>query len=194
MRSYSQQRGWNPNSWSCMQSSTPQGYSCQNPSSWLLCWDSPARDLIRVHKVREQPNGHHNVPYAQRLDLWWVLVSSVSLDGAHRSTASTFKTTILENGHPSFFRPRESRISVKETTIGKQKVPDLFPIVHTSFGELVSCHSEDDYRLAPRFSFSSWTGSSSKMSKTVELLGFLSPLQDSSCQTTKSRPSVDSCL
>ncbi|XP_038823288.1 uncharacterized protein LOC120023350 [Salvelinus namaycush] len=33
------------------------------------------RDILRVHKVREQINGPHDTPYAQRLDLGWVIVA-----------------------------------------------------------------------------------------------------------------------
>lgn len=36
------------------------------------------RDILRVHKVREQINGPHNAPYAQRLDLGWVIVGAVA--------------------------------------------------------------------------------------------------------------------
>lgn len=35
------------------------------------------RDIIRVHKFREQVNGPHSAPFAQRLDLGWVLVGEV---------------------------------------------------------------------------------------------------------------------
>lgn len=37
------------------------------------------RDILRVHKVRSQINGPHNAPYAQRLDLGWVIVGDVCL-------------------------------------------------------------------------------------------------------------------
>ncbi|KAJ8349415.1 hypothetical protein SKAU_G00245450 [Synaphobranchus kaupii] len=32
------------------------------------------RDILQVHKVREQRNGPHSAPYAQRLDLGWVVI------------------------------------------------------------------------------------------------------------------------
>lgn len=31
------------------------------------------RDILRVHKFREQINGPNDAPYAQRLDLGWVI-------------------------------------------------------------------------------------------------------------------------
>ncbi|KAJ8346546.1 hypothetical protein SKAU_G00279470 [Synaphobranchus kaupii] len=56
------------------------------------------RDIICAHRVRSQCNGPHNAPYAQWLDLGWVIVGDVCPRGAHRPTVDTFKTNILENG------------------------------------------------------------------------------------------------
>lgn len=36
------------------------------------------RDLIRIHKVRQQINGSHDAPFAQKLGLVWVVVGDVS--------------------------------------------------------------------------------------------------------------------
>ncbi len=41
------------------------------------------RDILRVHNVREQINGPNDAPYAQRLDLGWVIVRKVCLGTAH---------------------------------------------------------------------------------------------------------------
>ncbi|KAK3523877.1 hypothetical protein QTP70_013679, partial [Hemibagrus guttatus] len=72
------------------------------------------RDLIRAHKVRKQRNGPHNAPYAQLLDLGWVIVGDVCLSGAHIPMVSTFKTSVLENGRPSFLMPCKNSICSKE--------------------------------------------------------------------------------
>ncbi|XP_074501591.1 uncharacterized protein LOC141773627 isoform X2 [Sebastes fasciatus] len=72
------------------------------------------RDLIRVHKVRQQINGPYNAPFAQRLDLGWVIVGKVCIDSAYKPTASVFKTNVLQNGRPSFLTPCQNHISVKE--------------------------------------------------------------------------------
>lgn len=72
------------------------------------------RDIIRVHKVREQVNGPHTAPFAQRLDLGWVIVGEVCLDNAHKPTVNTFRTHILQNGRPSFLTPCHNNISVRE--------------------------------------------------------------------------------
>ena len=42
------------------------------------------RDILSLHKVREQCNGPHNAPFAQHLDLSWVIVVDVSLNSAHK--------------------------------------------------------------------------------------------------------------
>ncbi|XP_028822925.1 uncharacterized protein LOC114778148, partial [Denticeps clupeoides] len=72
------------------------------------------RDIIRVHKVREQVNGPHNAPFAQRLDLGWVLVGEVCLGSTHKPTVNSFKTTVLENGRPSTFQPCTNSLYIKE--------------------------------------------------------------------------------
>ena len=63
------------------------------------------RDLIRVHKVRQQINGPHDAPFAQRLDLGWVIVGEVCINSAHKPTVSIFKTNVLQNGRPSYLTP-----------------------------------------------------------------------------------------
>lgn len=72
------------------------------------------RDLIRVHKVRQQINGPHEAPFAQRLDLGWVIVGEVCIDSAHKPTVAVYKTNILQNGRPSYLTPCQEHISVKE--------------------------------------------------------------------------------
>ncbi|KAK7930587.1 hypothetical protein WMY93_006982 [Mugilogobius chulae] len=74
------------------------------------------RDVLSVHKVREQYNGPHNTPYAQRLDLGWVIVGEICLGGAHKQTkVNVYKTNVLPNGRTSFLEPCISTIHVKET-------------------------------------------------------------------------------
>ncbi len=73
------------------------------------------RDVLSVHKVREQRNGPQNTPYAQRLDLGWVIVGEVCLDGIHRqSSMNTYKTNILLNGRTSYFSLCTKGINVVE--------------------------------------------------------------------------------
>ncbi len=73
------------------------------------------RDVLSVHKVREQRNGPQNTPYAQRLDLGWVIVGEVCLDGIHRqSSVNTYKTNILLNGRTSYFSLCTKGINVVE--------------------------------------------------------------------------------
>ncbi|XP_040908610.1 uncharacterized protein LOC121191510 [Toxotes jaculatrix] len=73
------------------------------------------RDILQVHKVREQINGPHNAPYAQRLDLGWVIVGEVCLGTAHKpSEINVYKTNTLHNGRTSFLKPCPNSVHVKE--------------------------------------------------------------------------------
>ena len=86
------------------------------------------RDVLSVHKVREQHNGPNNTPYAQRLDLGWVIVGEICLDGAHQPTdVNVYKTNILPNGRASYFTPCPKGIHVKEkaTSQSLQYLPDV---------------------------------------------------------------------
>jgi len=44
------------------------------------------RDAPPLHKIHESRNGPRNAPWAQRLDLGWVVLGNICLDGAHRPT------------------------------------------------------------------------------------------------------------
>lgn len=71
--------------------------------------------ILSVHKVREKRNGPHNTPYAQRLDLFWVIVGKVCLGGTHRQTkVNVYRTHVLQNGRTSFLMPCTGSIHVKE--------------------------------------------------------------------------------
>ncbi len=86
---------------------------CDPDASILLLL---GRDILSVHKVREQINGPLNMPYAQRLDLGWVIVGEVCLGGAHKpKDVSTFKTNVLLNGRPSLFEPCTNYMKIKDT-------------------------------------------------------------------------------
>ncbi|KAM4544606.1 uncharacterized protein PAE49_017493 [Odontesthes bonariensis] len=78
------------------------------------------RDILRVHKVREQINGPHNAPYAQRLDLGWVIVGEACLEAVHKpAEVNVYKASVLPNGRASFLRPCPNNIQVKEDYSGK---------------------------------------------------------------------------
>lgn len=47
------------------------------------------RNILRVHKVRQQINGLGNTTFAQRLDLGWVLIDDVCLGNVHKPSIST---------------------------------------------------------------------------------------------------------
>ena len=73
------------------------------------------RDILQAHKVREQRNGPHSAPYAQRLDLGWVVIGDVCLGSAHKPAAVTsYRTSVLDNGRPSLLTPCPNHLEVKE--------------------------------------------------------------------------------
>ena len=85
------------------------------------------RDIARVHKVRQHINGPGNAPFAQRLDLGWVVIGEVCLGNAQKPNTSTFKTHVLENGHPSCLTPCNSFTDLEEKVChgGEQPKPNL---------------------------------------------------------------------
>ncbi|KAI3358292.1 hypothetical protein L3Q82_014670, partial [Scortum barcoo] len=91
------------------------------------------RDVLQVHKVREQRNGPHSAPYAQHLDLGWVVVGDVCPGSAHKPAAVTsYRTSVLENGRPSLLTLCPNQFQVKERFSSKFEVVDarsLVPVV-----------------------------------------------------------------
>ncbi|XP_064462317.1 uncharacterized protein LOC135372779 [Ornithodoros turicata] len=72
------------------------------------------RDIVQAHKVREQRNGPNNAPFAQRLDVGWVIVGDVCVDRLRTQGVHAFATAVLENGRPSWFTPCPNHVLVKE--------------------------------------------------------------------------------
>ena len=73
------------------------------------------RDAIRAHKVRRQVDGPNNAPFAQKLDLGWVIVGNVCLGSAHKpSSISAYYTNALEGGRPTTFEPCPNVFQVRE--------------------------------------------------------------------------------
>ncbi|XP_072898117.1 uncharacterized protein [Hemitrygon akajei] len=103
------------------------------------------RDVLRVHKVRQQVNGPHDAPFAQRLDLGWVVIGEVCPGNEHKSTANTLKTNVLESSRHTILQPRTSSMCVQEAPQGfnKRKVTD------ETLGQSVFAQKEHDNKLAP---------------------------------------------
>lgn len=113
------------------------------------------RDILRVHKVRSQINGPHNAPYAQKLDLGWVIIGDVCLGNTHKpSQVSTFKTHVLSDGRPTHFSPCESHFTVKPDTcllnrhlvLGGSNIKDRTQ--NRTIGNNVFCQTKNDNKLA----------------------------------------------
>ncbi|KAL3977608.1 alcohol-forming fatty acyl-CoA reductase [Sarotherodon galilaeus] len=104
------------------------------------------RDVLRAHKVRQQVNGAHNAPFAQCLDLGWVVIGEVCLGNVHKPTVDTFKTHVLDSRRHSIFQPCASFMHVKETQPSfskSNKMPERMR-GHTVFNQ-----SEHDNKSAP---------------------------------------------
>ena len=72
------------------------------------------RDAPPLHKIHELQNGPRNAPWAQRLDLGWVVLGNACMDGAHKPTEIlSYRTQVLDNGRPSFLLPCSNRLYVK---------------------------------------------------------------------------------
>ena len=68
------------------------------------------RDIIRVHKVRKQINGPHNAPFAQCLDLGWVIVGEVCINNAHNPNVKRFWKTNTPRKHHHSKRTKSAGI------------------------------------------------------------------------------------
>lgn len=116
------------------------------------------RDILKVHKVREQINGPNNAPYAQRLDLGWVIVGEVCLGKTHNtSEVNVYKTHMFDSGRTSYFAPCPSIITVKEnyTATSDQKTQSVTKCKDIDFahntdrlGDSVFDRSEYDDKVA----------------------------------------------
>lgn len=106
-----------------------------------------------MHKVREQVNGPHNVPFAQRLALGGLIVGEVCLGSVHKPTVNTFKTTVLDNGRSSFFQPCTSLLRIKEKIHHAERPRERTSettnkIKGEILGQAVFNHTEHDNKLA----------------------------------------------
>ncbi|MEE6488845.1 hypothetical protein FKM82_015408 [Ascaphus truei] len=96
------------------------------------------RDIMRVHKVRKQHNGHHNVPYAQRLDLGWVIVGNACTDKEHRQDyVDARRTVVTECGHTSLSEPCRGHLQATEGPSEEKRqghTPEINKNIFTSGG------------------------------------------------------------
>lgn len=110
------------------------------------------RDILRVHKVRQQYNGDHDEPYAQRLDLGWVIIGDVCLDRTHKPpSVRAYKTHTLPNGRTSMLSPCPNKIQVKETLKRKNTLQSRMMEGKFQGGEtenlgatVFDCHPDDE--------------------------------------------------
>ena len=106
----------------------------------------PGRDVLRAHKVRQQVNGPHNAPFAQRLDLGWVVIGEVCLGNVYKPTVNTFKTNVLDSSRHSIFQPCTSFMHVKETPRSLNRSGTA---PESTLGQTVFNRTENDNKPAP---------------------------------------------
>ncbi|XP_077137605.1 uncharacterized protein LOC143803713 [Ranitomeya variabilis] len=108
------------------------------------------RDILKVHKVRQQCNGPDDAPYAQRLDLGWVIVGDVCLDRSHKaSEVNACKTYVLQNGRATHFKPCLHHYEVKERFSDCIQEPDIIPTPYgDDLGRTVFHTTKDDNKVA----------------------------------------------
>ena len=108
------------------------------------------RDILRVHNVRKQINGLHDAPYAQKLDLGWVLVDNVCLEKVHKPpTISTYHTFITKGGRPTLFDSCPNTLQFKEFH-HKDDCRNKFSYYKQGhLGRYVFQRNRDDEKVAP---------------------------------------------
>ena len=109
------------------------------------------RDVLELHKVRHQLNGPRNTPYAQKLDMGWVIVGNVCLGKTHRPSAvAAFFTNTLEKDRPTHFDPCPNVFRTKERFsfgVAHKENPQTPAIIH-SLGSSVFQQTPEDDQLA----------------------------------------------
>ncbi|XP_048868217.1 uncharacterized protein LOC125740722 isoform X1 [Brienomyrus brachyistius] len=108
------------------------------------------RDIIRVHKAHKQVNGPPNAPFAQKLDLGWVIIGDMCLGKIHKPNfVQAYHTNILENGQCTHFYPCPNNFNIKEKS---QKVSPSEPWFRESIQGLkewdVFQRTKDDEKVA----------------------------------------------
>ena len=124
----------------------------QGPSFWFICL-LPRGHPVRAHKVRQQVNGPHNAPFAQCLDLGWVVIGEVCLGNVHKPTVNTFKTNVLDSGRHSIIQPCTSFMHVKETPHSLNRSGTA---PESMLGQTVFNRTENDNKPAQWKTPSSW--------------------------------------
>ena len=101
------------------------------------------RDTPPLHKVHESRNGPRDAPWAQRLDLGWVVIGNACLNGAHRpNRISSFKTQLLDNGRPTYMEPCPALLYLEHGAASD----DIPLATHRKRGHFIDGRFEDGLR------------------------------------------------
>lgn len=72
------------------------------------------RDVPEAHHVLEQITGPHNSPFAQRLNLGWVVIGETCMGKVHKPDAAVNKINIHADGRLSIFPPCHSKFDIRQ--------------------------------------------------------------------------------
>ncbi|XP_014676616.1 PREDICTED: uncharacterized protein LOC106816503 [Priapulus caudatus] len=105
------------------------------------------RDVPEVHHVHDQVIGPVGSPFAQRLNLGWVVVGNVCLGRTHKpDVVGVRKTNVLGDGRPTVFEPCVSTFMVKDRPAVMGLGSDVF--WKTQFDDKPALSQEDRAFLA----------------------------------------------
>lgn len=138
-------------------------------------------------------NGPHNAPYAQKLDLGWVIVGDVCIGDIHKPPLiHSYSTNVLRNRH--LFQPCPNSYMVKERYCGTEPLSQ--PLQHAvSQAQGIQNTSESDMFQEPKRTthrslplktcsfWTSWAMESTRTRKTAGWLLCLPELTGNSCLT-----------
>lgn len=87
------------------------------------------RDLPEAHHVGDQRIGTRNAPFAQRLNLGWVVVGDVCLGNFHKpKTVASFKTTLIDSHRETIFKPCSNVFQLKNDIPKSQLKANVFHV------------------------------------------------------------------
>ncbi|XP_033753059.1 uncharacterized protein LOC117336558 [Pecten maximus] len=94
------------------------------------------RDLLAAHYVLDQRVGPHNSPYAQKLNLGWVIIGEVCLGKVHKpEILNVNKTHVLKDGRTTIMKPCTSEFKLCDTD--------------SSIGDFVFLQTKQDNKPGP---------------------------------------------
>ncbi|RXN36772.1 hypothetical protein ROHU_002657 [Labeo rohita] len=135
------------------------------------------RDILQVHKVREQISGPGDAPFAQRLDLGWVVVGDVCLGGRAQKmlAASNLRLHKIASNRTAVieafpFEDRAKDVSSMDLFVDDLPIQRSLGLLWNMRTDTFTFQIEDDQRPFTR------RGVLSTVNSLYDPLGFLAPI------------------